>query len=52
MCHDMCKCFGRVEENREGMETGDAGWEGGDAAICVAPAKGATKEITGEDYNK
>lgn len=21
MCHDMCKCFGRVGENREGMET-------------------------------
>ena len=20
MCHDMCKCFGRVGENREGME--------------------------------
>lgn len=26
-------------ENREGMETGDAGWEGGDAAICVAPRR-------------
>lgn len=48
----MCKCFGRVGENREGMETGDAGWEDGDAAICVAPVKGATKEITSEDYNK
>ena len=36
MCHDMCKCLGRVGEDREGMETGDAGWEGGDAAICVA----------------
>ena len=24
----------------------------GDAAICVAPVKGETKEITGEDYNK
>ena len=23
-------------KDREGMETGDAGWEGGDAAICVA----------------
>ena len=32
MCHDMCKCFGRVGENREGMETGDA-------AICVAPRR-------------
>ena len=42
MCHDMCKCFGRVGENREGMETGDAGCEDGGAAICVAPAKGAT----------
>lgn len=39
MCHDMCKCFGRVGENREGMETGDAGWEGGDVAICVAPRR-------------
>ena len=28
-------------------------WTGdGGAAICVAPVKGATKEITGEDYNK
>lgn len=26
----------------EGMETGDAGREGGDAAICVALVKGAT----------
>lgn len=26
-------------ENREGMETGDAGWEGGDVAICVAPRR-------------
>lgn len=39
-------------KDREGMETGDAGWEGGDAAICVALVKGETKEITGEDYNK
>lgn len=39
-------------KDREGMETGDAGREDGGAAICVAPAKGATKEITGEDYNK
>ena len=23
-------------KDRKGMETGDAGWEGGDAAICVA----------------
>lgn len=43
MCHDMCKCFGRVGENREGMETGDAGREGGDAAICVALVKGETQ---------
>lgn len=39
----MCKCFGRVGENREGMETGDAGREGGDAAICVALVKGETQ---------
>lgn len=26
-------------KDREGMETGDAGWEGGDAAICVAPRR-------------
>ena len=43
MCHDICKCFGRVGENREGMETGDAGREGGDAAICVALVKGETQ---------
>ena len=43
MCHDMCKCFGRGGENREGMETGDAGREGGDAAICVALVKGETQ---------
>ena len=41
----MCKCFGWVGENREGMETGDVGWEDGGAAICVAPAKGATKPL-------
>ena len=35
MCHDTRTCFGRVGENREGIETGDTGWEGGDAAICV-----------------
>ena len=28
MCHDMCKCFGRVGENREGMEIGRC-WTGG-----------------------
>lgn len=46
MCHDMCKCFGRVGENREGMETGDAGWEDGDAAICVAPRRERRSMLT------
>lgn len=48
----MCKCFGWVGENREGMEAGamlDRGWWCG--YLCRS-AKGATKEITGEDYNK
>ena len=26
-------------KDREGMETGDAGWEGGDAAIAIVPRR-------------
>lgn len=33
-------------------DRGEVGREDGGAAVCVAPVKGATKEITGEDYNK
>lgn len=59
MCHDMCKCFGRVGENREGMEAMRLsvllreGSDGSRIAAHVdllisihAPAKGATAKIT------
>ena len=35
----MCKCFGRAGKDREGMETGDAGWEDGGAAIAIVPRR-------------
>ena len=33
-------------KDREGMETGDAGWEGGDVAICVAPRRERRSMLT------
>ena len=60
MCHDMCKCFGRVGGNREGMEAMRLsvslreGSDGSRIAAHVdllisihAPTKGATRSEAG-----